>query len=262
MGKLKKIAIAFGILLLIFVAGLVIVFYKFSSFDESSLRSNYNFRISLTTNSRLENPTFIVPIPAGNDALVNMAINESTQKSDGWNTSIIETEYGKMIKISAKEFVPEVHKNIELNPDTNMPTGKSFSITMGSKEVSSSVAADHIIDTLNATGNEPLLSQKFNLTPSHYDEPFPQEGPKKYNYDSIIYADYISSPNATVEVFIEFSGRNEWWAGGWTFNIYHERLGSNLNGEKHGWFSVTGELIEGEGLNLPAQIPRLHNKSL
>jgi len=258
MGKLKKIAIALGILLIILVAALVTFFYKFNSFDESTLSSNYNFRIALTINSKLENPTFIVPIPAGNEALVNMVINESTQRPDGWNISMIETEYGKMLKISAKEFVPEVHKNIELDPETNMPTGNSFSITMGSKDVSASVVADHIIDTLNATENEPLLSQKFNLTLSHYNEPLPPAGisPKKYNYDSIIYADYISSPNATVEVFVELSGRNEWFAGGWGFNIYRERLGTTLNGEKHGWFSVTGELVEGEGLKLPAQSPR------
>jgi len=253
MGKLKKIAIALGILLLILVAGLVIVFYEFTRYDESTLSSNYNFGIGLTTNSKLENPTFIVPIPAGNDALVNMAINESTQKSDGWNISVIDTEYGKMLKISAKEFVPEVHEIIELDPDTNMPTGNNFSFTMGSKDVSASVPANHIIDTLNATENEPLLSQKFNLTLSHYDEPLTPEGisPKKYNYDSIIYADYISSPNVTVEVFVELSGRNEWWAGASTFNIYHERLGTTLNGERHGWFSVTGELVEGEGRKLP-----------
>jgi len=123
------------------------------------------------------------------------------------------------------------------------------------------MASDHTIDTINATENEPMLSQKFNLTLSHFDEPLPPDGisPKKYNYDSLIYADYNSSPNATVEVFIELSGRNEWWAGGWGFNIYHERAGTSLNGEKHGWFSVTGELVEGEGLKLPAQIPRPRN---
>lgn len=255
MGKIIKIAL---IILLLIVVAAIVSFYEFTRFDESTLRSNYNFNIALTTDSKLENPTFIVPIPAGNEALVNMAINESAQKSDGWNVSMIETEYGKMFKISAREFVPEVHKNIELNPDTNMPTGNSFSITSGSKDVSASVAADHIIDTLNATENEPLLSQKYNLTLSIYDAPLPPDGisPKKHNYDSLIYADYTSSPNATVEVFVELSGRNEWWAGGSGFNIYRERMGTTFKGEKHGWFSVTGELVEDEGLDLPAQSAR------
>lgn len=257
MGKIIKIAIVLGILLLIVMAALVMFFNKFNSYDESTLRSNYNFRIALTTNSKLENPTFIVPIPIGNEALVNMAINESTQKSDGWNISMIETEYGKMFKISAREFVPQVHKNIELDPDTNMPTGNDRSFTMGSKDVDVSVAADHIIDTLNATENEPLLSQKFNLTISHYgEEPPAYNSQKTLSYDSIIYADYTSSPDAVVEVFVDLNGVNEWWQGGSGFNRYHDRLGTTFKGEKHGWVSVTGELAEGEGFQSIPQSSR------
>lgn len=257
MGKLIKTALI--IILLIVVAALVL-FYGFTRYDESSLRSNYNFGITLTTDSKLENPTFIVPIPVGNEALVNMAINESKQKPDGWNVSIIETEYGKMLKISATEFVPEVQKMVELQPGSDIPTGNSYSFTRGYKDVSVSLAADHFIDTINATGNEPLLSQKFNLTLSNYGEPLPSNriSPKQHNYDSLIYADYTSSPDATVEVFVVLSGRNEWWQGDSAFNIYHERLGTTFKGEKHGWFSVTGELVEGEGLRFPAsaQSPR------
>jgi hypothetical protein len=237
----------------------LVLFYGLTRYDESSLRSNYNFGITLTTDSKLENPTFIVPIPVRNEDLVDMAIN-STQKSDGWNLSIIETEYGKMLKISAREFDPEVQKMVELQPGSDIPTGKSFSFTRGYKDISVSVAADHIIDTLNATENEPLLSQKFNLTTSQYSEPIPSNvvSPKKLNYDSLIYADYISSPNATVEVFVVLSGSNEWWQGDSAFNIYHERLGTTFKGEKHGWFSVTGELVEGEGFKFPGpfQSPR------
>jgi hypothetical protein len=211
----------------------------------------------LTTNSKLENLTFIVPIPIGNEALVNMAINESlhdfstpAQKSEGWNINIIETEYGKMIKISAKEFVPQVHTNVELNPENGLPTGNNFSFTSGDKEVSVSMVANHFIDTINATENEPLLSQKFNLTSS---QP-PAYTQKKLTYDSIIYADYTSSPAATVEVFVTMEGVNEWWQGNSAFNSYRERLGTTFKGEKHGWFSVTGELTEGEGFSSPVPV--------
>lgn len=250
----KTIKIVLGILLLIVMAAIV-SFYEFTRYDESSLTSNYNFRITLTTDSKLENPTFIVPIPSGNEALVNMAINESVrdffkpaQNSEGWNISMIETEYGRMFKISAKEFVPQVHTNVELNPENNLPTGNNFSFTTGNKEVSVSMATDHIIDTINATENEPLLSQKFNMTLSNNGEGPPSYiSQKTLSYDSIIYADYTSSPDAVVEVFVDLNGVNEWWAGGSGFNSYHDRLGTTFNGEKHGWYSVTGELSEGEG---------------
>ncbi len=126
-GKLLKIAL--GIILLIVVAA-GILFYEFTKCDESSPTSNYNFGFSLTTNSKLENPTFYTPVPVFRNKtmmvnIVNMAIIENERKSDGWNLSIIETEYGKMLKIDAKEFVP------------------------GKKDINVSMVADHIIDTIN-----------------------------------------------------------------------------------------------------------------
>jgi hypothetical protein len=244
------------------IVGLLIVFLGiflfltgfYNGYDKSTLTSRYSYSVELTTDSKLENITFIVPIPVGNETLINMAINESVhdffnpaQKSDDWNASIVETKYGKMLKISAKEFVPQVHTNVELNPGNNLPTGNSTSFTRGNKEVTATMVADHFIDTINASENEPILSQKFNLTtsqPSAYIQ-------KTLSYDSIIYADYTSSQDATVEVFVTLQGTNEWWQGDSAFNSYHERLGTTFKGEKHGWFSVIGGLTEGEGFRSP-----------
>lgn len=251
MEKLLKIAL--GIMLFIVVI-IGVFLYEFTRYDESSLSSHYGFTISLTTDSKLENPTFYVPIPAlGNEiTMANMAIDENARISDGWNLSIIETKYGKMLKISAKEFVPEVKKMVELQQPVpgqtgDIPTGNSFSFIRGDKYLSVSMVADHVIDTKNATKNEPLLSQKFNLTPSSYNYPSNGIPPKTQKYDSVIYADYESSPNATVEVLVSVDGRNEWFAGGWTSNTYRESLGTIFKGEKHGWIPVSGELVEGEG---------------
>ncbi|NJD51533.1 MAG: hypothetical protein FIB07_01555 [Candidatus Methanoperedens sp.] len=251
MGKLLKIALG----LMLFIVIIIGVFlYEFTRYDESSLSSHYGYTISLTTDSKLEKPIFYVPIPVlGNDiTMANMAINENARVSDDWNLSIIETEYGKMLKISTKEFVPGVKKLVELQPPVpgqtgDIPTGNSSSFTMGDKYLSVSMVADHVIDTKNATENEPLLSQKFNLTPSSYKYPSNGIPLKTQRYDSIIYADYGSSPNATVEVLVSLDGRNEWFAGGWAFNIYRESLGITLTGEKHGWVPASGELVEGEG---------------
>ena len=228
-----------GAFSLIVVVGIVLMSGCVS--EDATIMSNYHFRIAMTTNSTLENLTFIVPIP-DNDTLVNMSINDSVhdwftpqQKADGWNISIIETEYGKMFKFTAKKFVPEVHKMIEVNPDTDMPTGNEHSFTGGDIEVSISMVADHIIDTVNASENEPTLSQKSDK--------------------SMIYADYTSSPNASVEVFEIMEGMNQWtegggFGGGWNGNQYRDRLGTTFTGEKHGWFSVPRELTS-EGSPLP-----------
>jgi hypothetical protein len=211
----KLLIIALGIILLI-VGASYIFLYEFTKCDETSLTSNYSFIISLTTDSKLENPIFYIPIPVFRNKTmmantINMAIIENERKSDGWNLSIVETKYGKMLKIDAKEFVPRVQKMIGV-----------------------SVATDHIIDTMNATENEPLLSQKFNLTQT-----------QRYGY--FIYADYSAPSNAEVVIYESMSGINEWRAVGSTYrSSYNDTLGNALlTGEKHGWFSVYGELNEG-----------------
>ena len=210
--------------------------------EDTTIRSHYTFSIEMTTNSTLENLTFIVPIPS-NDTLVNMAINNSVhdfftpqQKADGWNLSIIETEYGKMFKITAKEFAPKTTTLVERDPKTDLPTGKNNrTSTIGNSEVSVTMIADHIIDTVNASENEPTLSQKSSK--------------------SMIYADFTSSPNAYVEVFVNLEGWNEWWqGGGWNSNQYQDRLGTAITGEKHGWFSVP-RALESKGSPLPARSP-------
>ncbi|MDO8726815.1 MAG: hypothetical protein Q7J35_12170 [Candidatus Methanoperedens sp.] len=244
--KPKKLVIA-----LILVVGLLFIYYfglfiffitGLSNYEDTTIRSHYTFSIEMTTNSTLENLTFIVPIP-GNDTLVIMALDDSVhdfftpqQKADGWNISIIETEYGKMFKITAKEFAPQTTTLVELDPKTDLPTGKNNRTSIiGNREVSVTMIADHIIDTVNASENEPVLSQKSNK--------------------SMIYADYTSSPNAYVEVFVNLEGGNEWWQGrGWAGNQYQDRLGTAFTGEKHGWFSVPRELAS-RGSPLPAQTP-------
>lgn len=207
----KILKITLGIILFI-VVGTGVLIYEFTKCDESSLKSNYNFGISIYTDSRLENPTFYLPMPVfKNETLMvnmaNMAIIENERKTDGWILSIIETKYGKMLKISAKEFV-EVQKMVSV-----------------------SMESDHIIDTINATENEPLLSQKFNQTQAE-------------KYDNFIYADYAASSNAMVEVSITMSGVNQWWADSSTYdNSYNETLVTTLTGENHGWFPVRRELF-------------------
>ncbi len=231
-GKLLKIAL--GIILLMVVAAGILL-YEFTKCDDSHLTSNYSFRISLTTDTKLENPTFYIPMPVFRNKtmmenIVNKAIIENERKSDGWNLSIIETKYGKMLKMDAKKFVP------------------------GEKDISVSMAADHIIDTINATENEPLLSQKFNSTET-----------QRYSY--FIYADYTASSNAKFEVYESMSGENQWWDDGLTYeNSYRDTLGNALfTGENHGWFPVWGELgndgsyIEGKGINALLKLYLIRN---
>ena len=160
---------------------------------------------------------------------------------------MIETEYGTMLKFTAIELVPELNQLVELDPSDDSPIGVGRSFTRGTIEVSVSMTPDYIIDTRNATDNEPILFPKYNMILSDY--PYPSSGipPKTQSYESFIYADYTASPDANVEICVTLEGGNEWWKGGWSSNSYRDHICTTVIGEKHGWIPVTGEIIEGEG---------------
>lgn len=245
----------------VLLVGLVvaITFFSYSSggmYSDSSVMSRYNFRISLDTDSKLENLTFYLPLPVfmNESKIGDEAIIQNTGNSEGWDLSMIETEHGTMLKLTAIELKPELHQLVELEQPgfgqiEDIPTGEVHSFTSGSIEVYVSMEANHVIDTRNATVNEPLLSPKYNMKFSDYNAPYTPSGipPKTWSYESFIYADYTASPDANVEICVSMEGSNEWWAGGWIFNEYKDRLCTTFTGERHGWLSVNGQLVEGEG---------------
>lgn len=251
-------AILVTILLIVIVA--VIALFVFSAggilHDDSSSVSRYNYRIALDTNSELENLTFYVPLPVfmNESDIGNEAIIQYTGIPENWDISMIETEHGIMLKLTAIELKPELQQLIEVEPSApgqpnDLPTGEVHSFLRGSIEVDVSMEADHVIDTRNAVINEPHLSPKINMNPVDDTSPYsPHEmPPRTWNYDSFIYADYRTSPDANVEICVSVEGFNERWNGGWTYNGYRDHLCSTFTGEQHGWISVKGELVQGEG---------------
>jgi hypothetical protein len=239
---------------IVIIVGLIFVisFFSISSgemYGDSSVTSAYDFRISINTDSKLENLTFYTPLPLFNNEskLGEQGIIQSMESSEDWNLSMIETEHGTMLKFTAIELVPELNQIIELDPSDDSPTGEGHSFTRGTIKVSVSMAPDNIIDTRNATDNEPILFPKYNMILSDYPHPSSGIPPKTQRYESFIYADYIASPDANVEICVTLDGMNEWWKGGWISNSYGDSICTTVTGEKHGWIPVTGEIIEGEG---------------
>ncbi|MDF1557331.1 MAG: hypothetical protein P1P80_04010 [ANME-2 cluster archaeon] len=246
-----------AILVAVLVAAIALFLYSSGGmYGDSSVMSAYDFRIALNTDSKLENLTFYLPLPVymNESKIGDEAIIQNTEYSQGWDLSMIETEHGTMLKLTAIELEPELHQLSELKPSgfgqsEDIPTGEVHSFTRGSIEVYVSMEADHVIDTKNATLNEPILFPKYNMILSDYNAPYPSSGipPKTWMYDSFIYADYTASSDANVEICVSMEGHNERWRGGWTYNAYRDRLCTTFTGERHGWISVTGELVEGEG---------------
>jgi hypothetical protein len=246
-----------AVIVVVLVAAIALFLYSSGGmYGDSSVMSRYNCRIALNTDSKLENLTFYLPLPVfmNESKIGDEAIIQNTGNSQGWDISMIETEHGTMLKLTAIELEPELHQLIELEPPgfgqtEDIPTGEVHSFTRGSIEVYVSMEAEHVIDTRNATVNEPILSPKYNMTLSDYNAPYPPSGipPKTWSYDSFIYADYTASSDANVEICVSMEGRNEWWVGGWAYNEYRDSLCTTFKGERHGWIPVNGELVEGEG---------------
>ncbi len=258
MNKLIKFGIGI-IIVSVIAAGLWS--YHTDKFYKESYRSEYNYRITLETDSALKNLTFYIPLPIFKEESQIGAeiIVGNVSKPDDWNFSIVETEHGKMLKITAREFVPEYHSlPIPIEPGkepTELPkpnissTFSQDTPVLTSKEISVVLQAGHDINTKNPIGNESLLAPEYNLTLSSYDVPYPEgrTPPIVHKYESRIYADYTASPGAKISVYVMLEGTNSWWVYGWSFNKYTDQAETIITGEQHGWSVMTGKLMEGEG---------------
>lgn len=258
--RLERSVAAVVVSAVIFAALVVVLFaaiflWLYSTSGDSTVMSTYNYRIAVNTDTKLENLTFYLPLPIfmNESKIGDEAIIQNRGSSQQWELSKIETEHGTMLKLTANELETVLHQQFEVEPGKtgDVPTGNVFSFVRGSIDVEVSMDADHVIDTRNAANSEPVLSPKYNVTLSEYQTAAPRPSsripPKAWSYDSFIYADYTSSPEANVEVSVGTGGRNEWWVGGWTSNEYRDGIYTTFIGERHGWISVTGELVEGEG---------------
>ena len=257
MRKITKIGIGIAVTIGV-VAGLWV--YHAHKLYEESYTSEYHYEITLETDSTLYNVTFYLPLPVfeQESKIGYEIVGGNASKPDDWDCHIIETEHGKMLKISADKIAPEFHSlpvPIEPGEEPKEPPQGKVSDTFSEEtpvlmpeELSVGVHAEHDINTKNPVGNEPLLSPKYNLTRSTCEFPYPAGGtPDCYEYESRIYAHYTTSLNAKLSLYIELEGRNSWWVYGWSGNEYRDNVHIALLGESHGWNAAVGQLVEGEG---------------
>lgn len=227
------------IIVTVLIAAIGLILFSIGGMSlDPSVMSKYNFKIEVSTDSKLENLIFYLPLPVfkNESKLGDEAIIQNTGNPEGWNLSMIETEHGKMLKITTIKIEPELHQEIGLSPPGFGQTddtlqGDVHSFMRGYKEFQVSWTSEHVINITNVTDNVPLLYPKFNLT---------------QKYESYIYADYTAAPDAKVEVCVTLYGMNQLWAGGMAFNNYRDNFCTNFTGKKQGWIPVTGELIQRE----------------
>lgn len=197
---------------------------------ENSLQSDYDYRVSVDTSSTLHNVTLYLPLPVfENESLPG---EELVSRGPGdlpsdWKLGIVDTGYGPMLKIEAREI---------------QPPGDYFSIFF---------SPGHELNTKFPVGNESVLLPKYNLRESEEGPLVPPPShinPSYYDYDSQVYASYDTLPDFEVQVFASLRGSNQWWIYGWTGNEYSDRVTARLTGPQDGWSPADGDFITGEGV--------------
>ncbi|MFB0522073.1 MAG: hypothetical protein ACETWD_11690, partial [Desulfatiglandales bacterium] len=220
MRRITKLAIGIIVVVLV-VPGLWM--YHSHGLYEKSYRSDYYYQVTLRTDSILYNVTLYVPLPVIEDEsrIGDEIVTGNASKPDEWDCSIVETEHGKMLKISVEKIAPEFRSlpvPIEPGEEPKAVSEENVSDAFSREtpvlipnEIIVQLPVDHEISTKNPMGNEPLLSPIYNLTQITCDFPYEQDTQVNcYRYESRIYADYAASPNAEVSIYIELNGRNSW----------------------------------------------------
>lgn len=223
--------------------------YHVNDLYEQSFSSQYRYQvdIDLEDGSSVNNLKLYVPLPSCNEESIKEDFKNTTGPED-WELSTVDTEHGKMLKISA-ERIDAAYRSTPLprepGEEPTEPINPNPNRTIQLNRVTKTIDSDEEINTANPQGNEPLLRPKYNLTTTECPFPHPDNGLKCYEYQSAVYIDYESDYDRPV-ISITFEGTNTWWIYGWTGNEFRDRVYLTA-GEEKGWLIADGELITGQG---------------
>lgn len=231
----KVIRITAGIFILILVVFSVTGVYGFYVENEyrRTLSSTYTYTLLISTSERLRNVTFFIPVPVttgGNSPFVGQfSAGTFTGIPSGWDATLLGSDKATMLKIRA--------------PIIAGSDGEGFAV-----RISSDARAGQVIDTKSPQDQSIMLRplqdmMSVECAASGILDP----GATCTRYVSAVYADYTSSPGATVEISSTISGKNEWNIFGPKYNQYSNSISTLMHGENHGWVAAKGELQAGMG---------------
>lgn len=259
-------------LILIFSAGLLSFWWigQKQKMYEDSYQSSYSYSISILTNQTLSNVIFYLPIPVLNNTSAvgkNIVENQFNEINSSWEYALVETEHGLMLSMKKDMLKPVFYSEAteRIIPDTDPQEVEIIRITSDqyseetpypdTLDFSTLVVCNRSISTKNPLGHEMVLMPKYNLiqnftaNESHL---WMAEQPEVYTYQSKIYAQYETSPDAQVIIDIRMDAFNEWWVGGWQSNSFTDFINIRLSGPQHSWVSAHGEIITGIGVYMDA----------
>jgi len=239
----------FALFMIIFIVFSSVVLYQIvvENAYRSSLSSTYSYTFTITSDSPLYNVTLFIPVPA--DALGNSPIVKrfSTGTIAGlpedWTVILYDTGKATMVRIATPAITPPEKTNRE-NP---------FTITL-----SSEMKSDTVIDTREPIKNSALFRpiREVRQVSCPPDSSGINGTPLCYHYLTSLYADYETSPDASVTVTSSIYGKNSWKIFEPGSNEYASRISLLMVGGKRGWETVNGFLQNRTGIyDTPAISP-------
>jgi hypothetical protein len=166
--------------------------------------SSYRYWVDIKNSEDIYNTTIQLPIPI-KDGIMLFDANDITDKPSDWICEMIDTEHGKMLKISANVITSGYH--------SLMVRKKTY----------------HEINIDNPTGNEPLLCPRFNVSDN--------------NFQSYIYINYTTASDTNLTIHIDFAGsKNRGILGAIECRWYSDNIEHTISNKVDGWQVVKGYL--------------------
>lgn len=218
--------------------------------SHDSYQSSYSYEATISFTEPLHNVTLLLPFPTpGFDPLLSGIYG----LPEGWDAQIITVNGTPFLSITAAEMIPRYHgmpipiePGEENLPPTVSPSARYSEETPILMPVSFGIRYDpgRTIQTKLPEGSEPLLS--FTVSEGGCTI-LGLQGEPCTAITSPVYLSYDSSPDTRFEVWVRFSGSNEWWSLGWSGNSYSQLSSLQLRGPHHGWNEMQGDMVAGTG---------------
>jgi len=237
----KIIRISLGLFVVILIVLVSAVSYQ--AFVENayrtSLSSTYSYTCTITTDAALSNVTIFLPVPAdpsGNSPIVAQFSAEAIEGlPKDWAVSLYDTGKATLVRITTPGIIP---------PAGTLPE-KPYRIVL-----SSDMKSGTVIDTREPINNSALFRPVRDLRQVSCPPDSSQKNgtPQCYRYLTSLYADYRTSPDASVTITSSLTGKNSWKIFEPRSNEYSTTISLMMVGENRGWKNVNGFLQSSTGI--------------
>lgn len=243
--------------LIILGAGVGWIIFLFGHGARESEGHDYQYSITLSYTTTIENATFLLPVPEmnGTSLLADMLVNGNGYGVPAdWNLSLETVNGTPLLAIRAARMVPDYHEPpIPLEPGESPAGTPLLTATEYSEEtpvlipktIGATLRTDVPVDTRNPLAREPVFFPGGQFTPRPKTTP-PYEGVESI-HPVRLYVSYTADHPVSVSLVARVSGTNSIWRGGWTFNTYEDLVIVEA-GNRTGWLEADAILVSGEGV--------------